>query len=104
MTDKLRIVHFDSLNLTEVRQTNPLPDPPQPPGGYRLVYWLLDGDISAPPPLSVAAPQKRFSCERVSPVQELNTSTSDAYVSRADSPSLYMLGADATHLLGPKQT
>lgn len=43
LSPTLRIVHFNTLNLTETRQVFPLAPPEQPQGGYRLAYWLLDG-------------------------------------------------------------
>jgi hypothetical protein len=41
----LRELHFPSTNVPVIRQVAPLPEPEQPDGGHRLIYYMLGGAL-----------------------------------------------------------
>lgn len=41
----LRVVDFGPIQITEIRQGFPLPEPVQPVNGHRLVYYILSGAV-----------------------------------------------------------
>ena len=41
----LRELHFPSTTVPVIRQVAPLPEPEQPNGGHRLIYYMLGGAL-----------------------------------------------------------
>lgn len=41
----LRELHFPSTLVPVIRQVAPLPEPEQPDGGHRLIYYMLGGAL-----------------------------------------------------------